>query len=70
MRWISLTLRMPAEDGEAAYNSASATIDRYDGGFLVISKNTGTKQWHPDDMIRYATWDFGIAANDNAAEAE
>lgn len=49
---------MPAEDGEAAYNIESATIERFDGGFIVIAKNTGAKHWHPDDMIRYATWEL------------
>lgn len=51
-------MKMPAEDGEAAYNSESASIDRFDGGFFVISKNTGARHWHPDDMIRYATWEI------------
>ena len=69
LRWIALTLKMPGEDGEAAYNLESAVIDRYDGGFLVIARNTGARHWHPDDMIRYATWEIGREpepANDTA----
>ncbi len=58
LRWTALTLKMPAEDGEAAYNLESASIERFDGGFLVVSKNTGSKQWHPDGMIRYASWEM------------
>lgn len=58
MRWIALTLKLPAEDGEAAYNLDSASIERFDNGFLVISRNTGARHWHPDDMIRYATWEI------------
>lgn len=49
---------MPGEDGEAAYNIESASIERHDGGFLVVAKNTGAKHWHPDDMVRYATWEL------------
>lgn len=55
---------MPADDGEAAYNLESATIERFDGGFLVIAKNTGAKLWHPDDMIRYASWELVGADHD------
>jgi hypothetical protein len=49
-------LKLPSEDGETAYNTESASIERYDGGFLVVSKNTGARDWHPDGMVRKASW--------------
>jgi hypothetical protein len=53
-----LALNANDDSGEAAYNLESATIERYDGGFLVVAKNTGMKQWHPDAMVRCATWEL------------
>lgn len=49
-------LKMPSDDGETAYNTDMATIERYDGGFLVVSKNTASHVWHPDAMVRMAHW--------------
>ena len=48
---------LTGEDGEAAYNTESASIERFDGGFLVIAKNTGARHWHPDHSVRYASWE-------------
>jgi hypothetical protein len=53
-----LALRANDDNGEAAYNLDMATIERYDGGFLVVSKNTGAQNWHPDGMVRCATWEL------------
>jgi len=53
-----LALRANDDNGEAAYNLEMATIERFDGGFLVVSKNTGAKHWHPDSMVRCATWEL------------
>lgn len=52
-----MALRANDDSGEAAYNLEMATIERYDGGFLVVAKNTGLKQWHPDAMVRCATFE-------------
>jgi hypothetical protein len=46
-----------------------ATIERFDGGFLVVAKNTGAKNWHPDSMVRCATWEL-VTESEQPAAAE
>lgn len=62
-----MTLVLSGSDGEAAYNLESATIERFDGGFCVVAKNTGAKQWYPDTQVRYATWELVPAEPTQAA---
>lgn len=57
LRWTALALTSPGPDGEPSYNSDSATIDRYDGGFLISIRNTGSSHWVPDARIRHADWE-------------
>jgi len=59
-----LALRANDDNGEAAYNLEMATIERFDGGFLVVAKNTGAQHWHPDSMVRCATWEL-VEPNDS-----
>lgn len=56
LRWVALSLITAGHDGEAAYNSESASIERYGNGFLLIAKGDGAQFWYPDAQVRNAQW--------------
>lgn len=58
LRWTGLLLKEPAPDGVPNFSEdVGDSIERYDGGFLVISADNGRRCWFPDSKVANATWE-------------